>query len=379
MSEPILYVDDNLATGRDRLVETGLPFREKMPGEVADDSSISEALRGTKIVLMDYCLHDDDGSSAAPLDGLELLERFRATIRRHHDQGTGVPLLTIYTSQIDRLADQHDDCPVVPYMLARRASVDWVFDKLPRPDSEDAFAAQLRDMLNVFDLGMGRSDGDVEQQLASFLKLPDEPEWADLALEQLLDTRPPVQDDLSPSGARVHLVRWLLQVALPFPSCFVGLDTVAVRLRLRPVYLSAVIDGNANAEFAKCLEQTRYRGPLAPFFPPRYWKAGVDYIVWSMTEGRSPANPAVRKKITDAIGDELPLLDVADPVLVVSPETFEPTGDVASIDEVVQIQTDLWPPAIEPPWVRIGEIMNDRKLRAMVVSKDRDRLGEGHA
>ena len=95
-----------------------------------------------------------------------------------------------------------------------------------------------------------------------------------------------------------------------------------------------------------------------------------------MTEGRSPANPAVRKTIANAIGEEVPLIDVADPVLVVSPETFEPTGEVASIDEVVQIQTDLWPPTIEPPWVRIVDIAKDRKLRAMVVSKDRDRIGE---
>ncbi len=379
MSEPILYVDDDLPTGRPRLEATGLPFREKRPCDVADDDSITGALQDTKIVLMDYGLHDDDASSSAPLDGLELLERFRARIRRHQHQGTGVPLLTIYTNQIDRLAEQHDDCPAVPYMLARRAKVDWVFAKLLPSDSEDAFGAQLGDMLKAFDLDMGGSDRDVERQLTSFLKLPDEADWSDLALEQLLDTRPPVQKDLSSPGARVHLMRWLLQVALPFPSCYVGMETVAVRFRLPPRELPAAIAQNGGSEFAALLDRARYRGPLASFFPPRYWKAAIDYIVWRITAGRSPVNPAVRQKIMDAIGDELPLLDVADPMLVVSPDTFEPTGEVASIDEVVQIQTDLWPPTVEPPWVHIADISRDRKLRAMVVTKDRDRVGEGQA
>jgi hypothetical protein len=379
MSEPILYIDDVLATGHDRLIESGLPFREKMPGDLADDNSISDALRDTKIVLMDYGLHDDDASSGAPLDGLELLERFRATIRRHHDQGTDVPLLNIYTNQIARLAEQHDDCPVVPYMLARRANVDWVFDKMPPADSEYAFGAQLRDMLSVFDLDVGMSDRDVEQQLASFLELPQEPDWSELALEQLLDARPPVKKDISPPGVRVRLMRWLLQVALPFPGCFVDLHSVAVRLRIPPKDLCDALSINRSSDLAAFLDQARYRGPLACFFPTRFWKAGIDYVVWKMTEGRSPANPTVRNTIATAIGEEHPLLDIADPVLVVSPETFVLTGDVAPIDEAVQVQTELWPPTVEPPWVRIADIAKDRKLRAMVVSKDRDRIGEAGA
>jgi hypothetical protein len=376
MSKPILYVDDDLPTGRIRLAATGLPFREKVPRDVADDGSISEALQDTKIVLMDYDLHDDDASSSAPLDGLELLERFRATIRRHHDQDANVPLLTIYSNQIRRLAEQHDECPVVPYMLARRANVDWVFDKQEPSDAEDAFGEQLGEILRAFDLPMGSSGGGVERQLAAFLGLPEEADWSNLALEQLLDMRPPVQKDLSRPGARVALLRWLLQVALPFPGCFVDLDSVAVRFRLQPRDLSAAITRHAESELAALLDRTRYHGPLSGLFPTRYWKAGVDYIVWRTTEGCSPANPIVRQTIADVIGEEVPPIKVADPVLVVSPESFLPTGDIASIDEVVQIQTDLWPPTIEPPWVRIVDIAKDRELRAMVVSKDRDRIGE---
>jgi hypothetical protein len=343
--------------------------------DVADDSSISDVLKDTKIVLMDYCLHADNALSSAPLDGLELLERFRARIRRHHDQGASVPLLTIYTSQIDRLAEHHGECPVAPYMLARRAKVDWIFAKQGPANGEDPFRQQLQDMLDAFDLEMDGVES-VEQQLATFLRLREPSEWSDLALEELLDTRPPVQEDLSLPGARVRLIGWLLQVALPFPGCFVDLDSVAVRLRLSPADLASALKRKPVSGFGKLLAQARYQGPLACFFPVRYWKGGVDYMLWRITEGRSPANPAVQRAISDAIGEDLPSLDVADPVLVVSPETFERTREVVSIGEAVQIQTDLWPPTVEPPWVRISDVENDRKLRAMVVSRDRDRIAE---
>jgi hypothetical protein len=143
--------------------------------------------------------------------------------------------------------------------------------------------------------------------------------------------------------------------------------------------LAAAIERNPGSQLARRLDGVRYRGPLASFFLPRYWKAGVDFIVWNMTEGRSPANPVVRTTILDAVGDELPLIDFSDPVLVVSPDSFVLNGEIASMDDSVQIQTDLWPPTLEPPWIRIADISNDRKLRAMVVSKDRDRISEGGA
>lgn len=390
MSEPILYVDDNFAMGRTRLeaagyfvrerapVGRGLFVREKAPGDVADDS-ISFALQDARIVLMDYELHDVNSASTAPLDGLELLERFRARIRRHHAEGASVPLLTIYSHQIHRLAEQLGECPVVPYMLARRANVDWVFDKGEPPAGSDPLADQIGEMLRAFDINMGGSAAGVERQLATFLALPGESDWRELALEELLDLRPPLQKDLSPPGARVRLMKWLLQDALPFPGCFVDLDTVSLRFRVKPMDLAAAIERNPGSQLARRLDGVRYRGPLASFFLPRYWKAGVDFIVWNMTEGRSPANPVVRTTILDAVGDELPLIDFSDPVLVVSPDSFVLNGEIASMDDSVQIQTDLWPPTLEPPWIRIADISNDRKLRAMVVSKDRDRISEGGA
>ena len=89
--------------------------------------------------------------------GLELIERFRATIRRHGQERKPVPLLAIYTALRNELAEQLEHCPSVPSMLARRANVDWVFEKGHPEGSDDPFGLQLRNVLKAFDLTLPAS------------------------------------------------------------------------------------------------------------------------------------------------------------------------------------------------------------------------------
>lgn len=383
MTPRILYVDDDPATGNPRLEQAGIDFREKLPCDVANDDAVSRALDGIKLVLMDYRLRPDDTDSQAaidgldsqaPIDGLELIERFRATIRRHGAQRKPVPVLAIYTSLRDELAQQLDDCPNVPYMLARRANVDWVFDKRQIDGPDDPFKAQLQDMLDAFDRDLSACGGDPQIQLCSFLNLPELRDWSELAREQLIDASPPMRD-LSHDGPRAKLMRWLLQVALPFPGCLVGIESVAVRLNMDRATLDSALDAYPESELNTLLQECRYDGALQAFFPPRYWAAGIDAILWHATRGRSMANADVRKQMTGMVGTELEWLTAQSPVLVVSPETFE-LDAIADLSEAVQFQPEAWPPEIDPPWVRISEIEHDLTLRAMVVSRDRDRLPE---
>lgn len=375
MTARVLYVDDNLDTGRSRLDESGVPYLEKSPEGVITDDDISKALEGIHIVLMDYDLHEIDQGGGTPIDGIELLERFRATIRRHRQDGRAVPLLTIYTNEFNKLAEQHDECPSVEYMLARRANVDWVFKKQGPEVLHDPFKLQLMECLQALEFDLQDCGDDVEKQLSAFLARPEDFDWSQLALEQLLDARPPIHDLAGISG-RTSVMRWLLQVALPFPGCFVDLNSVAVRLRLQPEALRTALNDAPESEFSSLLSGCEYRGVLSNFFQKRYWKAGVDHIVWQATKGRSPANLDVYDSLTRMIGTVVPQLPEPSPVLVVSPETFVLTDEVVDLLDVVQIQPDLWPAGIEPPWIRLSEVMNDSTLRAMVVSKDRDRVVE---
>ena len=78
-------------------------------------------------------------------------------------------------------------------------------------------------MLSAFERDFEQHGTDVEDLLFSFLALPRDLPWTDLAKEQVRDARPPIQTMRS-GVDRATLMRWLLQVALPIPGCFVSLE-----------------------------------------------------------------------------------------------------------------------------------------------------------
>ena len=388
MGKKILYVDNNLEIGKSTLEGTDLEFVARTPDELGEDSTVlMKVLRGIHVVLMDYDLHEEDSTSSAPIDGIEMLERFRAAIRALQKGGDSIPLLTIYTGKYDKLVEELN-CPSASYLVARRANVDWVFAKGSTPEGSTPegstpegstpegtklTTSRLNAMLSAFERDFGQPGTDVEDLLFSFLALPKGLPWTDLAKEKVRDARPPTQ--IMHSGVdRATLMRWLLQVALPTPGCFVGLDWTAVRLCISPEKLVDAVQEYTDSNFSKSLDECRYEGPLADFYPVRYWKAGIDHLIWELTQGRSPTNADVRENLTEAIGKKIPALKEEAPVLLVSPSTFEQTNQIADMNDAVQIQPDIWPAEVELPWVRLSEVENDSKLRAIVVSEDRERL-----
>ena len=375
MGKKILYVDNNLEVGRFTLEGTDLEFVARMPDELGNDSAVLEALSGIDVVLMDYDLHEEDTVSSAPIDGIELLERFRAAIRTLQREKNSTPLLTIYTGKYDKLVKELN-CPSAPFLVASRANVDWVFAKGSARKGTEITACRLQSILSGFELNFEQHGTDDENQLFSFLALPDGLLWSKLAKEQVRDARPPIQTMRSGID-RATLMRWLLQVALPIPGCFVSLDWAAVRLRISPEELATAVKENAESNFSKSLDECRYVGALADFHPVRYWKAGIDHMIWKLTQGRSSTNSDVRENLTKAIEKDILALKEEAPVLLVSPDTFEQNNQIDDMNNAVQIQPDLWPAEVELPWVRISEVEMDSKLRKIVVSEDRERLPKG--
>ena len=375
MGKKILYVDDNLETGRSTLEDTSCEFVERTPYELRTDSAVLKALHGIDVVLMDYDLHEGDTTSSVPIDGIELLERLRAANRTLQEEKNAIPILTIYTGKYSQLVKEFD-CPSAPHLLARRANVDWVFAKGSKPMGAKLTTSRLNAMLSAFESDFGHHGVDVENLLFSFFGLPRDLPWTDLATEQVRDARPPIQT-MRRGIDRATLMRWLLQVALPIPGCFVSLDWVAVRLRISPEELATAVKENAESNFSKSLDECRYVGALADFHPVRYWKAGIDHMIWKLTQGRSSTNSDVRENLTKAIEKNILALKEEAPVLLVSPDTFEQNNQIDDMNNAVQIQPDLWPAEVELPWVRISEVEMDSKLRKIVVSGDRERLPKG--
>ena len=377
MGKKILYVDDNPEPGRTLLKEIDCEFVAKGPNDFNTDSDISTALNGKNVVLMDYELHDSEDVTSVPIDGIELLERFRAEIRRHQYQGSQVPLLTIYTGKYSNLIEDFGCASSAPHLVARQANVDWVFEKGNSETMGTKITGpRLHAIISGFDFEFGRKVSDSENQLFSFLELPEGLPWTDLAKEQVRETRPPIQSTINVSHCAT-LMRWLLQVALPIHGCFVDLPWIATRLHLQPDKLANALQKNPDSEFFTLLDECRYKGTLANFYSEkRYWRAGVNHLIWGFSKGLSPTSTDIGKGLIKAIGSKIPFLDKRAPVLLVSPDTFQQTNQIVDMKDAVQVQPDFWPPGVDLPWVDVSEVKCDSELRAIVINEDRDRLLE---
>ena len=373
MGKKILYVDDNLETGWTRLEEIDCEFVAKGPNDFDTDSDISAALNGINVVLMDYELHGSEDVSSVPIDGIELLERFRAVIRHHQLLGDQVPLLTIYTGKLEKLINDFR-CPSAPHLVARHANVDWVFEKGKTQIGTEITRHRLDTISSGFKFKFKNNETEYENHLMSFLKLPPDLPWTSLAKEHLHEARPPIQT-MEKAIDHAILMKWLLQVALPVHGCFVDLPWIATRLHLQLGELSEALRDKPTSKFSKLLSKCKYKGALAEFYlEERYWRAGIIHVIWDLTRGLSPVNTKVRKILVEEIEKEIPILAENAPVLLVSPVNFEQTNQVADMDDAVQVQPDFWPEGVDLPWVEISEVEKDRELRAIVINEDRYRL-----
>ena len=373
MRKKILYIDDDLQTGWARLKDTEYEFVEKAPTDFDTDSEILAALHGKNIVLMDYKLHDSEDTPSVPIDGIELLERFRAVIRHHQHQGDQVPLLTIYTGKLEELIKDFG-CPSAPHLVARQANVDWVFEKGKPRIGTEITRHRLDAIISGFEFKFRKNETDGEDQLFSFLKLPEDLPWTDLAKVDVRVARSPTQA-INNANSCATLMRWLLQVALPIRGCFVDLPWIATSLHMRPKEFSDALRDKPNSKFSKLLSEYRYKGALADFYSEeRYWRAGINYLVWKFTEGLSPLNSDVRDSLSEAIGKEIPVLNERHPVLLVDLNTFQETSQVFDLDYAVQVQPDFWPAGVDLPWVKRSDAEDDQELWAIVISEDRERL-----
>lgn len=328
MAADILYVDDDHGAGRSWLEEGDFNYNCKSPEEVSSDNDISDALQGIKIVLMDYNLHEQglDTDLTLPIDGIELLERFRAVIRRHGQEGMIRPLLVIYTGKTTRLTEEFSRRSSAPHVLASRANVDWVFPKGLGQEAKEN-SRRLKSMLSGLDLEFEEANSDPEQRLYELLKLPNEKPWNELAKQQVNNIRPPISSMLE-DNHHVELMKWLLQISLPlptYPGCFVDLKWVAVRLGMNPGEFSSAVKRNPGADLSRVLEDCKYKGMLADFFGCRYWKAGADYFIWEYTRGQHSSPQDLQDKLSPIIGEEVSFLNQRSPVFLVSPENFEPS------------------------------------------------------
>src|SRR5262249_9976733 len=143
------------------------------------------------------------------------------------------------------------------------------------------------------------------------------------------------------------------------------------RLHVSADSLRKVLPSEKRAQ--RALSPSRYSGVLAGFLGDRWWRAGVEQLLWEWTEG-DPFNPeALGKAVTKHLSKSLEVLTLSRPVVSVD-DAFRPTDDFIEAVEAVEVKPDDWPPFAEQAWLP-AETKATERVSALIAPQDRERAG----
>ncbi len=371
----VLIIDDRADSERSSLVnwEESVEVTVLHPQDVALDDLVE-----ADAVLVDYRLdHWSERDSLEtlslkPMDGLALA----AVLRAHVERATERPIaLAIRSAHLNDLSGGFPPEPRV-HILSRRHNVEWIFPKTV-PAGQDIAVHQVATLASAvrrLPEAWPVEDPDETRRLVEvFMAIPDEP-WAGLAWQDIEACHPPIHELVRGTHGLAFL-RWMLHRILPYP-CFLS-DSYRLAARLRITHeslISAMRDG-----LKTTMEPFSYKGELAGFLGPRWWRCGVESFLWELTDGNPFEPQRVRDLLSTEAGVALEATSSNQPVVCIDedyqvlPQGYDPI-------EAIRIQPDDWPAYADQCWTTIDLARGNPALRAIVIEADRDRLNQdqGH-
>ncbi|MEM1145487.1 MAG: hypothetical protein AAGI88_23175 [Pseudomonadota bacterium] len=356
------------------------------PADLVEDDLIKADL-----VLVDYELNDWRERVEGPLglrayDGLALLASLRrAALRLTQGKPEHSPTaFAIYSGKLTELSGPKAPSKV-PHEIARVYNLEWAFEKgrvsglEESPLNERQFVILAKAVRELVDEWPDRVSQLSEQHAARLLGLRDadsptlsshdwEATWRSQGWEDAFDAYPPIFEIYE----RTHglaLLRWLLHRVFPYPTFLWDSRYLGARLGIQEESVKQLL---SNSSLRELLADYEYRGLLAGFAGPRWWKAGIEEVLWEMTDGES-ANP---KSIRTALAEEgisIPDSEVMRPVVCIDSEYLRPTR-LSPVDSAVRVRPDDWPPFADSAWMTLDDLAARPDLVALVAPDDRHRL-----
>ena len=315
------------------------------------------------LVLVDYHLQDwperDTASfSRQPSTGIALLAVLRDHFRSANDHPIGFALNTARFRELPNSLPP----PVTKHALARAHNFEWIFDKETPADvlAMCSLASACRDLPDNWEAY--RSFDHLERLLG----LPDTP-WSDIARMDVMECRPPIHE-LSGSTDGLAFVRWLLHRILPYPCFLYDKHSLAVRLGLPTAELEPIITTNL-APDADVLEPVRYHGILSSFAGPRWWRAGVEALLWIQTRSKPFNRDAIRRFVQSISPHPLRSIPPRFGVLAIN-EHYDFFGFPVEISSAVRVQPDDWPPYADDSWTTRSAFEQSEVLQAIALPDD---------
>ncbi len=371
----ILIVDDD-PDGQARALKTDIGKKAVVevthPEELVDLRKITEA----DLILVDYVLDNwevrDEIESLCqkPMDGLALASVLRSLVDK--DKYSSPTAIAILSGHLDGLSKPLPPEPRV-HTLARTNNLEWIFPKkqsyghIPLSDQVVELALAVRQLppswpLNNFE--------ETKKQIQSLLALSGKEIWSRRAWLEIEDCNPPIHE-LSKWTHGLAILRWLSQRILSYP-CFLW-DSHHLAARLRISYSSLISALENNGKLAHTFERVRYKGVLSGFIGKRWWRSGVEALLWKKTSGNSQDPDAIHKFLSSFGKQKLKQSKIADPIVCVD-KNYEPIDDAFSRDQAVRLQPDDWPPYADQAWTTFDLAKEENSLGALVIKEDRDRI-----
>src|ERR1017187_10479 len=288
----ILLVDDNPDEIDTSALASAAMARVRAPSDVD-----LQDLKDCCLVLVDYRLDDwPDREKAGcialkPRNGLALA----AILRSHAGHITDSP--TAFAIHSAHLPDLAGGLPpqAREHAIASANNLEWVFAK-PRAADRSHWTMQVLSLANAVGQLPTAWPGELvkaEKELARLLAAPSQGAWVDRALTDVRACHPPLHE-LSLWTHGLAVIRWLLHRILPYPCFLSNAEYLAARFRVTTQSLDKALQ--AETELGVALKELEYRGILAGFLGPRWWRVAIENFLWELTDGRSADVSMVRDR-----------------------------------------------------------------------------------
>ncbi len=368
----VLIVDDQ----PDEVLPRRLELQGRAIVAVVAPDDVTEVLLGrSHLVMVDYRLEywpsRERQSTAAlrPENGIALAAVLRSYFSRHPRKP--LPAFALYSGKLAELGGASG--PVArEHTIARFHNLEWVFPK-QELDGDVHLSKQiigLASAVRALPRTWPADNRRVSRLLRSLLRLPDSQTWCDRAWDDVERCYPP-RRDLADASRGLSVIRWLLQRILPYPCFLLDVRHLAARLRVTVPSLRLALTGNR--QLLRRLRGSAYDGVLKDFLGPRWWRAGIDSMLWTATRGHPFDATALRTVISGSSGTDLEPLGIHEPVVALG-DDLRPTEELADIADCVQLHVDDWPSYAEPPLIRAEDAVGP--MEALVISRDRDRMAK---
>ena len=370
----ILFVDDN-PDDVTRFVES-LAGRIEAKAVHPQDVTIDD-LASASLVLVDSRLdnwpeRDVLGQIALkPINGKALA----AVLRAHAESARGAglaafALLTAHLEDYSRAMQAENR----EHSLARSNNLEWVFRKATDLQTLTTQFSILAGAVTLLPQKWPLSDPEeTERLLRQLLGIKEEREWASRAFLDVQKCHPPARE-LSEWSHGIELLRWLLHRILPYP-CFLW-DHIRVAARLRMTVTSFENILRTESDLAKALAECEYTGLANQFLGRRWWRAGLESMLWAIADGHPFDVATLRKVLAARSASEIAPSRVADPIVCID-QNYRPLEEFGDLRSSVRLMLDDWPSYADPPWTTVVIAKQHPEILAAVVEQDKEKVQDG--